>query len=429
MSSEPAGIEVEGAFWEMFVREHWERRPGVFRGLFFPSQSPLISSTQAFAGVMQACNRWRDGDPAFIRFFLENALVQSHLGKYLPVSDDVTFEAFARRIAPALRGQGFGLTVNGFAHHDFALFTRVRRFLRGLYVRVGMPGDVTDLDVFIGNYRHTPFGIHTDKSSNFCVVFEGRKKFLVWPGPALEARRDLHHSVDFDEVRAQAVVLEGGPGDVIYWPSSYWHIAESGGELSGVMNLSLYLGDHAAQFVDAAPAPPPSPPRSSLGRSNTVPWDPSPVALPAPLEEAVKAACAAERSVPATRRAVLRAWLARTTAYNIHRTMPDVLPMSSLSVEQGIRVRVDVEFPIVAVEHEGFLICSAHGHVIEVPAVPKVIAMIERLNSGEPHEVHALIADTIGPATVHEARIEVGPKDVLTVLESLLAMRAIREIS
>jgi hypothetical protein len=413
-------------FWDGFVRDHWEKRPGVFPGL----GASLVTANGAFANVLAACDRWRSGAPAQIRFFREDALLQSRLGKYLPIDRDRDLAGYAARIAPLLQGQGFGLTVNGFARYDFSVFTRVRRFLGGLYERVGLPGDVTDLDVFLGNYRRTPFGIHTDTSSNFCVVLDGKKRFLLWPGPVLDERRDLHHSVDYDHVRSEAIVLEGAPGDVVYWPSSYWHIAEGGGELSGAMNISLYVGDRRGSFVDGAIG------SSTSGASGPgdamLPWTPQPAGLPPALEAALGTALTARNEGdPAVARASLvRAWLARTTSFNMFRSMPDALPLPSLAsiALSGRRVQIELDFPIVTLEHGGVLFCSAHGHVIEFPAVPQVVRMIERLNRGREEPIEALVADTVGWSVIDGARVDVGPTEVLTVLENLLAMRAVREL-
>src|SRR6185436_729100 len=40
---------------------------------------------------------------------------------------------------------------------------------------------------------------------------------------------------------AASVVLQGKPGDVIYWPSSYWHVGEDAGGLSVAISLALFM--------------------------------------------------------------------------------------------------------------------------------------------------------------------------------------------
>jgi 50S ribosomal protein L16 3-hydroxylase len=408
-----------GAFWDAFVRVHWEQQPAVFHGLF---SEPMLSPGQAFDHTIAACIRVREGQRTPLRFFVENTLVQSNLDKYLPVQDDGRFDNYAERIAPVLRGQGFGLVVNGFSRYDFPLFLRVKRFLRGLYERVGMPGEASDLDIFVGNYRHTPFGIHTDTASNFSIVFQGRKRFLLWPGPALQDRRDMIHSVDFDDVRDQALVLEARAGDVVYWPSSYWHIAESDGSLSGVLNIALYLGDHSQRFVDLATSVQTQPLEPML------PWDPKlsrGATLPEPFERAIRAGHVQRRCEEDERRALLRAWLGRTTAYNF-RSVPPVSLHRPL--DENDRVQVDVEFPIAAVSHGERLLCAANGHVIEIPMAPRLCGLIERLNGGQAFAVRELVEHGAGAARMGELAIDIREGDVALFLENLSAMRAVHTI-
>lgn len=408
-------------FWAAFAAEHWEQRPLVFKS---PLDEELISAGRAFECSVEACERWRARQPAALRFFLENGLLQSNPDRYLPRRADADFDAYARRIAPQLGGQGFAFVLNGAARYDFGVFLRARRFLRGLYERVGMPGDVTDMDIFVGNYRHTPFGVHTDKASNFSFVLSGRKKFLVWPWPALSSRPELHRSVDFESVRSQAQVLEAEAGQVVYWPSSYWHIAESEGDLSAVLNVALYLEDTSSAFVASAiyersPSPPPE--------LTTLPWDAAPHAgdeLPGPLRQALEAA-----SLPLPLRAdprgdVLRAWLSRTSAGNFHRSYPAAMQAPSLRREMS--VLGDPEFPILTRSHGQLLLCAAHGHLLEVPALPVVRGVIERLNSGRAAPVLELIELAQAGREPRGSGVQVSEEHVLLLLESLLAMRAIR---
>lgn len=408
-------------FWQSFVGEHWEQRPLVFDN---PLGEELISAARAFDCAVQACERWRQRQRASLRFFLENGLLQSNPDKYLPRLADADFHAYARRIAPQLGGQGFAFVLNGAAQYDFDAFLRARRFLRGLYERVGMPSDVTDMDIFVGNYRHTPFGVHTDNASNFSFVLSGRKKFLVWPWPALSTRFELHRSVDFESVRGTAQVLEAEAGQVVYWPSSYWHIAESAGELSAVLNVALYLEDTSTAFVASAIQ---APSGGAPAELTTLPWDASAHGgneLPGPLRQALEAA---SRPVPLRSDPhgdVLRAWLSRTSAGNFHRSYPGAVEAPALRSDMS--VVGDPEFPILTRIHGPLLLCAAHGHLLEVPALPVINGLIERLNSGRVAPLLELLELAQGRRGQAEPGMEVAEDHVLLLLESLLAMRAIR---
>src|SRR5207245_3009425 len=97
-----------------------------------------------------------------------------------------------------------------------------------------------DVELFVSNNRLTPFGIHRDPASNFTLVVQGRKRMRLWP-EAFFTRRPPMDAESYAAHLGQALTLEGEPGDLLYWPSSYWHVAESDGDLSVTMNICLYL--------------------------------------------------------------------------------------------------------------------------------------------------------------------------------------------
>ena len=125
------------------------------------------------------------------------------------------------------------------------------------------------------------------------------------------------------------------------------------------------------------------------------------------------------------RKAVLRAWLARTTSYNLYRSFPAMLPYEALSPDD--LVQGDTEFPIVTLAYGDVLLCSAHGHVLELPAVRPMSELIERLNSGHPIAVASLIETVVASARLdgHEAVFTIEADQIKSILESLCAMRAI----
>lgn len=83
------------------------------------------------------------------------------------------------------------------------------------------------------------------------AVIRGPKRMLVWPYEALlehvsDPDTDLRYEGwDLDELdpaglRGQATVLDGDSGDLLYWPASYWHVAEADErQLSLTLNLSV----------------------------------------------------------------------------------------------------------------------------------------------------------------------------------------------
>jgi 50S ribosomal protein L16 3-hydroxylase len=67
-------------------------------------------------------------------------------------------------------------------------------------------------------------------------VFRGR----VAPGETLK---------DYGDLVSHSLVLEGGPGDVMYWPPEWWHVGETDGEPSACLSVALfYVGDLSARL-------------------------------------------------------------------------------------------------------------------------------------------------------------------------------------
>lgn len=79
----------------------------------------------------------------------------------------------------------------------------------------------------------TPY--HIDRENNLWLQVRGRKTLTVWdhrvtPAPAVEefiVHRDLDGVRLTDEVRAQAMPFEAGPGDGVYFPATTPHMTRS----------------------------------------------------------------------------------------------------------------------------------------------------------------------------------------------------------
>ncbi|MEP5570012.1 MAG: cupin domain-containing protein [Halioglobus sp.] len=85
-------------------------------------------------------------------------------------------------------------------------------------------------DIFIGNYKATPFGVHKDNLHNFMFMSLGRRIMHFWPDREGEKSADESRKVSF----------EVEPGDLLYWPPEYWHVGESTGETAVSMNIDIW---------------------------------------------------------------------------------------------------------------------------------------------------------------------------------------------
>ena len=119
----------------------------------------------------------------------------------------------------------------------------------------------------------------------------------------------------------------------------------------------------------------------------TYPLDPE---LPAPIGAALSdlaAACAGG----ALEAALQEAWLKRLTGYGFARVPP---PLAARRLADDEVVAGSPDDPVAWAPRGGSrLVCAAQGHAFALPASPAAVALLERLNTGEPRRVGELLAE------------------------------------
>ena len=58
----------------------------------------------------------------------------------------------------------------------------------------------------------------------------------------------LDRAFEYSKFKKESWVLEAGAGDLTYWPSSAWHIAEGEGSFSATWSLGVWLDKTHAEF-------------------------------------------------------------------------------------------------------------------------------------------------------------------------------------
>ncbi|MEV4121654.1 hypothetical protein [Micromonospora sp. NPDC049645] len=150
---------------------------------------------------------------------------------------------------------------------DRNVFESLVEALAPEFSRRGLPGGPVEVEVFTGDYRHTPGGIHRESCSNLHLVLNGTKAMHFWSGdwpPAGTSRRDEvaagtdtpeQYLPDLDpaDAVARARSLTQSAGGGFSWPAGTWHVAETTGEATAV-NVAAYH-------------------RNLSGEDNLLPWD------------------------------------------------------------------------------------------------------------------------------------------------------------
>ncbi len=69
----------------------------------------------------------------------------------------------------------------------------------------------------------------------------GKKKFRLWDPEFVDNIQALQDAFSYEAYKKHSQVLLAKPGDVTYWPSTYWHIAESDGSFSATWSLGVWV--------------------------------------------------------------------------------------------------------------------------------------------------------------------------------------------
>lgn len=415
--NERSTFALAAPFWHRFVEHHWEQAPLVMKR---PFPDLIIRPEELFEGLVAAADLHRASRnvprrTGLVRFSVDHAAIITDVERYLPSRDDGSVSGYFHRLDRCLDGRPFELIVNELQEHSLPLWNRLRTLLGGLYRLVGLPTKNAEVAVFLRRQVATSFGVHRDDASVFLFVLEGRKRILAWR-PEVFGARNVTSSLDYAQLRDQAEVLEGEAGDMLYWPSSHWHVGEADGGPSVSVNLGLHLQAHptaelmttALSLIQTRRSP----------AAGAYPFQPdhleaSARTLPPPLQELTETLRQASLD-GSLQRSVHRAWLNRVTGFGFTRCPPP-LPVRPVRDHE----RVQAPRPIVSIPWtDAKIACSANGHSFSVTATPGVVQLIEQLNSGASEDAGRLVARCAGTDADEEAFLR-------EVLARLLALRAV----
>lgn len=415
-------------FLRDYLRSSWRRRPAAFQQA---TETPFAEQDEIFGGLLELSARLARGEHNTRVRLYSSGRLSPEPSAFSARPDDKSLSRYLRRLQRSLGGD-IGLIVNQFQAVQPALFARCADFLDDLYEQVGMPAGGASLELFAGNYRTGPFGVHKDEQEVITFVLEGRKRVLLWPFEELQAELGVSAGrresafvplapFDYRPHRSRAVVLEGAPGDVLCWPREWWHVAESDGRWTTTLALGLFLTgnplQHAARVANDLW-------REGSGqrtRHARKPGHLTRVHLDAHL-------AAAERGLRSSR---LRARLASRllsfqTAAGFHE-VPDSCPASDAPPSDETRLRLS-RCNAMAWEHKAeTLILGARGRLLHCPAHPRLLALFRRLVAGETLKVAEILEKHSGPSETAAAVFLMEREELRGILGRLLATGAVVE--
>lgn len=415
------GYALSSEFWADFANNYWEKQPMVIKQ---PFANLLLAPQEVFHALAQAADQYRNGNRSFeTRLYIESLLLTKSVGQHLPETADGSIEGYAQRLSRQLDGRTFELIVGHLQAQDASLWLRLRDFFRPLYESIGRLPENPEAVVFLRNYKSTSRGIHQDTAGVFTFVIENAKRMIVWPAKTFSGQEDTVASLNSQDFLDHAIILDGEPGDVIYWPSGYWHVGEVGDGLSLSINIGLemaykplaitssYLSQIAAEQI--------SKPTDGI----IYPFNPGGLrdisqSLPETFNSAIQAFKEASQSHELERSLKL-SWLNRVTGYGFLKVP---VPLSARHLDDDEMVRGDANYPVVYTPwSEATIAISANGHSFTVTASAGLEALIARLNTGARYKVKELVEMCTGSDETSEK------ERLRSVIDKLYSLRAIKD--
>ncbi len=418
--------------WDRFLDNHWDKEPACLRA---PFDRPPVPPEDAFRAAAVACAPFRAGTRfralPDVRFFIEDAQIRAP-GTLLPGPRDRDLHHYHRRVAGRLGKQRFQLFVDQPLMVDFPLWARVRDLVAGLVMRVGFPVLPIACDLALGNFARPPRGLAKRlHHSVIMLVLRGRVRVRLWERLWDDPPNEI---VDFDRHARDAVTLEAGAGDILYWPARFWHVEQCIGRASDAcMALRLWIPAQGARPTDVVKEVLADLFDEKLDHDGTVPFLPFPALcagrcsvgparrdpLAGPLARA--AGCLAQLSRgPELTRALRVLWAKRVSAYGLE-PVPSA-DQTARALDPSDLVRADPGGQAVRMPcGEGEWIWAVNGHAFALQGHRAATRVLRLLDSGHAVRVGDLCREERGGA--HAS----GVRALLDVLHRLRAIRVVGE--
>jgi len=234
---------------------------------------------------------------------------------------------------------------------------------------------------------------------------------------------------DYRDFLDDAIELRGEPGDILYWPSTYWHIALGDGKPHMTFNVSPYFATRVSGFLDKLVGPMV---RESLGDDDwlhTLPYEvEDQQALVQKLPTQVAMGLSTYRKVLAAPRLntlLMAAWAKSVTGCGFQILPP---PDASVVLDDRTTYAGNTDFPVVyqsAGQHQRAV--SANGHLFVARSGPVFDHVISIVNAGEGFTLDALMSRIGADPESADTDLEAARTEAASYLQKLLMFRAIQK--
>ncbi len=238
----PHGFEE---FWSRFVEQYWQKGSVVLSGSETDAL-PRISPEELFPAVTACADSFLDGEEQKVRLYVDGDQIDLRGGGHgdlLPKLSDGSFEDYNYRMVHRHGLGEYALVMADWHQFSHPLWHRIVHTVDALARYVGISASRMDTQVFLGNYTQTPFGVHVDDASAFHFPIIGKKRMRFWTDSFVKQTPALRQARQYEQFLSESVINEATPGEIIYWPSDYWHVGESHGDFAVTWRFAYWIAD------------------------------------------------------------------------------------------------------------------------------------------------------------------------------------------
>lgn len=232
-------VPLDQKFWSEFSAKYWEKKHLQVKN--FKSSLQKMDEAAVFKLLVLYSDLCRKNkNPQGFKFYIQG--IQAHpsdILQILPVRKDQSLLGYHVRMEKLF--SDYCLVCDELLSVESDQRSALTEFTDALHEHVGIPNRFSEMGLYLGNYQKTPFGVHVDHCGVFSFPVVGQKKFRLWTSEFVKKNPSLDRAFKYEKYKNKSQVLIAGPGDMTYWPSSAWHIAESDGSFSATWSLGVWV--------------------------------------------------------------------------------------------------------------------------------------------------------------------------------------------
>lgn len=240
-------------FWDTFAKKSWEKKPLLVKN--FKSSIVEIDEFEIFKMLVEYSNKCRKlkSSDGFKLYIDGQMLHHTEVFQFLPVKSDKNLAGYHTRMEKYF--SDYCLVCDELLQASQENWSKLQAFTNTLFSHVGLPNRFVEMGLYLGNYRQTPFGVHVDGCGVFSFPVVGHKNFRLWQPSFAKKNPSLDRSLSYSRFKKNSTTIKASHGDMTYWPSSAWHIAESDGSFNATWSLGVWVDRTHADNIEQALKP------------------------------------------------------------------------------------------------------------------------------------------------------------------------------